>query len=487
MQGHGGDWHVEADKMGDIYHNAVFTIAAVDGTRLVDSARKQPFLSDAPDPATPGSDKRLQVLGGGYTLSTPERIWKRLLDTGNYPSRPSGTLDEMGWSFQERLLSTRTVSITKEGIFWDCLHHSASCRRPAGFLGDFSPKFRDTDERAFKRLLSELSVLEAGKGPAESYRLWRRAVQDYTRRKLTYPKDRVIALNGVAQKMSIHLHDEYILGLWKRDMLRSLIWFVEVKPPEPPEPAMLPFIETRRRVNIKPPPITGPSWSWVSNIHPIHYRMWHPFERHLERKVERVKELASVEHVSVQRHNPLAFNHFGGLLVLRGPTVRGFVLDRFVSIPKSAVALAYLGSRQAPGARPVSTLMTAVAQAYLSTQDRTGGGSWVLRDRKKRHDSQMLIHLPLLADDSDSFNVLSDKRASFDGFETSFNRFNDCEVTCLFLLDGGYTGTDNLTARYFLVLKHDPRIRTVRRIGLSAVDTAECATIPCEVTELRIA
>jgi len=159
-----------------------------------------------------------------YKESNQESVYLWLTKSGNFVSRPLGELDDRGWGYQEQLLSSRIISLTKEGVFWDCLHHSASSNRPTGILGDFSKNFGHSDNRGFKRFLLNPNTLV----PSEDYYwLWRRAVQSYTKRKLTKKSDRLVAFEGITRRMTSLLEDECILGIWKRDALRSLIWFVE--------------------------------------------------------------------------------------------------------------------------------------------------------------------------------------------------------------------------------------------------------------------
>jgi hypothetical protein len=44
--------------------------------------------------------------------------------------------------------------------------------------------------------------------------------------KLTKISDRVVAVSGVAKEMKAILKDEYMAGLWRKDLLHELVWFV---------------------------------------------------------------------------------------------------------------------------------------------------------------------------------------------------------------------------------------------------------------------
>ena len=49
-------------------------------------------------------------------------------------------------------------------------------------------------------------------GIAES---WARIVKLYSSSHLTYPKDKLLALSGIAERVQRHIGGEYLAGLWK--------------------------------------------------------------------------------------------------------------------------------------------------------------------------------------------------------------------------------------------------------------------------------
>ncbi|RDW66365.1 hypothetical protein BP6252_10000 [Coleophoma cylindrospora] len=559
MQGPGGDWHLEADKMDTIYSDAIITIAAVDGTRLISACKKRPFLSREVAPIrrrstddslqtenftkdSKAETQHVQVVEGKGTSLTPEAIWSALSSTGNFPSRPPGALDERGWTFQEQLLSRRLVSITSNGIFWDCLHNSACDRRPTGFLGDFSPKFRDTDDRAFKRLLFDSSMPLNYQTPADWYWLWRRGVQDYTNRGLSNMSDRMIALNGIAKRMSVRLADEYVLGIWRNDLLRSLIWFVEHQDTKksslsdhgfefPLTGPRVPRVESSRPKSFVKDaiPVVAPSWSWVSTTLPIQYRLWHPFERYIRRKTEYVSNLAQVHHIYASRLDHYKFDVFHGSLTIGGPSTEAFLFDGAIFVcqatylnpkvllpesqvdnPPTAHLTSYMGRIRHRFASEVSILtqwanwiprsnlqmareLPPVTQVQPTVEIQPAPQASVLEaDRSKDYDERAFVESPFLAD---RLELLKQSKTKV------------LKVTCLAVLEGGYT--NSLKARYYLVLQkskshaeefqsgerhrsglkpgpasgeipqHGPDdFQDYQRIGICAFDTVQCTVLP---------
>ena len=98
----------------------------------------------------------------------------------------------------------------------------------------------------------------------------------YTGRQLTYPKDILPALSGIAQVFSQGLEDEYKAGLWNEDLPRRLLWTVADYQPTPLLPkisahdqsleSLLDFLSDRDRC-------LNPSWSWSSRPKHTNYEI----------------------------------------------------------------------------------------------------------------------------------------------------------------------------------------------------------------------
>lgn len=86
-------------------------------------------------------------------------------------------------------------------------------------------------------------------------KLWRRLVMQYSILQLTCLDDKLPALSGLAQAMTLRSQESYLAGLWKETLLANMCW--NVKSPKPKE-----LHQTRWR---------APSWSWASVDGPIEY------------------------------------------------------------------------------------------------------------------------------------------------------------------------------------------------------------------------
>lgn len=79
---------------------------------------------------------------------------------------------------------------------------------------------------------------------------WHMLVSQYSKCKLTYPTDKLIAFAGVAQSMIGARKDHYVAGMWERNLVYDLAWWRSTQ-----DRKVFPSSETRLR---------APSWSWAS-------------------------------------------------------------------------------------------------------------------------------------------------------------------------------------------------------------------------------
>jgi hypothetical protein len=81
------------------------------------------------------------------------------------------------------------------------------------------------------------------------YFFWYDLVSEYTRRRLTFGKDKLPALAGTATLVQAVTEDEYIAGHWRKELERSLFWIADVRD---------------RVLPSRPPLQRAPSWAWSS-------------------------------------------------------------------------------------------------------------------------------------------------------------------------------------------------------------------------------
>ncbi|KAK0667047.1 heterokaryon incompatibility protein-domain-containing protein [Cercophora samala] len=164
------------------------------------------------------------------------------------------------WVFQERLLSRRLLHFTKEELLFECAELLACECYPGIGRHEYRPKHSEPLDkrivslsqaalRASKKMpenLEEAAALEIDETP------WVRAVECFTALSLTFPRDKLPALSGVAKQIQKRMRpgDEYLAGLWRSTLLADLCWW------------SVGFKQVPQRWR-------GPSWSWVSIDGPI--------------------------------------------------------------------------------------------------------------------------------------------------------------------------------------------------------------------------
>lgn len=205
------DWLQESSVMASVYGGTSLNIAASSAT----DSSKGCFL------------KPLYYSGGiraKVTVNSEERV-QDFKDSAGYSRATSMSfLATRAWAIQERLLAPRTIHFGNRGAFWECGMTIASESLPDGF-GEY--------------LADTLVAREVG---LRSY--WRAIVMQYSEANLTYSKDKLPALSGIARKTYSETGDQYLAGMWKEDIETQLCW----KP------------DTLR----SRPPWRAPTWSWTS-------------------------------------------------------------------------------------------------------------------------------------------------------------------------------------------------------------------------------
>lgn len=209
------DWQRESAKMANIYEGAHLTIVAANSSNCNESFLR-PRRSGAPVPKLSG------------------QVWVRKKhDHENLETAP---LFSRGWAYQERLLSTRMVIFGNEELYWECkTDQLCECGSQDGKM----------QARPLKRQWK----------PGESYHwqsverhdYWHECIAAFTSCKLTFCKDKLPALSGIASRSKSHSDDIYLAGLWKDRLIRDLCWQQND--------------DSKRTL---PTVYRAPTWSWAS-------------------------------------------------------------------------------------------------------------------------------------------------------------------------------------------------------------------------------
>jgi hypothetical protein len=265
----GHDLAREIAKMGFIYQNAQFVVAAVSSP----DSRMGCFINDK----WPDKCFKVEDLNGQTHI-----IGARILN-GKGQIRDVNDLNELyplrtrAWVFQERLLSTRLLECNYGEFSYACLeswncecnstlapHPSTKVWRNATFIGQ-----RHIVLRGPGGLESQGAQ---GSWKRDVLYYWRTLTQQYMELGITESADVLPAIGGCAQVLSHHLQLEYVAGLWsgpltsnptkalaaanawKETLVLDLLWHVRF------QTSILGQTYAKKR----PTNSTAPSWSWAS-------------------------------------------------------------------------------------------------------------------------------------------------------------------------------------------------------------------------------
>jgi hypothetical protein len=240
IQDDSNDWQDQAPCMGDIYHNAILTIAASSSDHA-----DRGLLQSRPAEC--------------YDLQ-PCELFKRWLGRpipNLYRYLDDAPILRRAWTMQELYLSRRILYITDAFLAWECRYIHGTEFWPSGF-----PQQNDSS----KSTGSTFPFFEAKEifrsqtaTPQAIHDAWQNLVSDYSSRKMTRQDDILVAVAGLASICKAVSGDDYLAGLWRKNLLNDLLWRSD---------------ESRCRSQN----YTAPTWSWAST-HTKH-NPGHPDHRH---------------------------------------------------------------------------------------------------------------------------------------------------------------------------------------------------------------
>ncbi|KAH7165197.1 heterokaryon incompatibility protein-domain-containing protein [Dactylonectria macrodidyma] len=258
----GSDWDEQCKHMGDIYGGAYVTIAAAASENC-----EEGFLNRM---------KRVLVPFRFKDGSTP-------ISFGIHPRFINESIDNeltwatRGWTFQERLTSTRLLLFGPNRVHFQCPHSIGGT-----WGSEDSPMLNTT-------------ILRQLQNP---YLIWAMIAEDFSQRglKFTLATDVLPSLSGIARLFQERLEDDYLAGHWKGDLHQSLIWTLDESRTE-----NLSYQDILEQLK-HPHQYLAPSWSWIGQPSGVQ------FDLRLSRQVvsETRPECDIIDAcVSVQGDNPL--------------------------------------------------------------------------------------------------------------------------------------------------------------------------------------
>lgn len=207
------DWGRESSLMTQVYGNSALNIAATsgeDGDVGCFFDRERSWRCQARS-----SDRRhlFDVYRWGWTRPRRDHLETR------------------AWIVQERYLSQRSLHFAEEQIFWECDERPANETYPLEYPTEIDKVHKPYCLR--KRPLARES--------------WPGIVQKYAEGNLTKNSDKLIAIGGIAKLIHEHTQDDYIAGMWRKNLEDQLWWHV-----------------CAGHLGQRIPQSTAPTWSWAS-------------------------------------------------------------------------------------------------------------------------------------------------------------------------------------------------------------------------------
>lgn len=234
------DWAREAAKMGAIYRGSQLTIA-ISGS---ESAKLGAFNKKSQTATEMEDFTNLVTVESKLPDGRPTRLYF-VTQGSDVPDMydaevGSGPLSKRGWTFQEHVLPQRTLYYTAKQLFWECTH----CR----LSEDNFPQIQQV--RAYP--ITDFEYTLRSEDVASFW--YSGAVQEYTRRKLTFAKDKLVAISALAKPTYLNRQQDYVAGIWRDSMILGLQWI-------------------RKGEGQKSKAYDCPSWSWASQDSEVSYRV----------------------------------------------------------------------------------------------------------------------------------------------------------------------------------------------------------------------
>ncbi|EWY80005.1 hypothetical protein FOYG_16805 [Fusarium oxysporum NRRL 32931] len=239
------DWESQADKMADIYQNALFTIAVQfdDENGFI----PQPVAHKI-RPQT-GDEAAIYV----REIESPQFLNQTGVFFRNKDDVPSW-IHARGWCYQERYLSQRTLHFTATEVMYES---SNTVRCQCG---------------------NHNTVVEGKFGnPRDTIQGWKTIVSEYTQRALSQHWDLLPGLAGIARRFQeMHQPGDYIAGLWSNQLIHWLCWKSVAQYTFKNMQALCEGCRPwPRRIATKPKTldenIMVPSFSWAAKIGPCEF------------------------------------------------------------------------------------------------------------------------------------------------------------------------------------------------------------------------
>lgn len=226
-------------QMSSIYSCAVATIICLSGSS-----------ADAGLPGVPPTVRNASIVPIAPGLSIVERTpLERMLNEHSYGT-DEYVYNTRAWTFQERVLSNRSIMFLNEQVYFQC-KKELLCEDRYG--RDYSDSALFTLEKA-RVWSSNSKTRNQPYSPLDEFRWYEEVVAEYTAKRMGYPSDIINAFTGIQTQLGKMFNWTFKEGLPESLLDLALLW--------------TPLESAERRA-------TGfdhPSWSWAGWVGRTHYK-----------------------------------------------------------------------------------------------------------------------------------------------------------------------------------------------------------------------
>ncbi|RWA12530.1 hypothetical protein EKO27_g2575 [Xylaria grammica] len=176
---------------------------------------------------------------GNYQISTNVLGFTMANKFHSFEKATQSTWNERGWTYQEAVLARRKLYFTPAEVWFEC---AEGIQRENTF---------SVDRKSEKPLGNRLRVRSRSEASSadDDFEEYRRHLENYSRRNLTYPSDVYHAFHGIED--TFYSDSGTIFGLPESDFSRALLWY----------PYDWPALQERQSSDED---VMLPSWSWAS-------------------------------------------------------------------------------------------------------------------------------------------------------------------------------------------------------------------------------
>ncbi|OWY55930.1 HET-like protein [Alternaria alternata] len=245
------DWEEQAPLMDEVYSRALLCIAATASAKSSSGCfRTREASSRVTCEVKTSWDDRPN---GVYQIYN-ERVWPNTFEDQPLISR--------AWVVQELLLPPRILYFNSNQIFWQCYDKHACEELPTHINVEWMVWQQENDFKFSTYDHHHRSLTGDRASPIirknEFMHNWHIILMRYTKCRLTFLKDKLVAISGIAKLFREPLSDTYCAGLWIRRMPTELLWTRGIW--DLPKPAL---------PKAKLDSYQAPSWSWASMDGPV--------------------------------------------------------------------------------------------------------------------------------------------------------------------------------------------------------------------------